>query len=403
MKILHVITCMDPKMGGVCQALRTMISGLTLQEVENEVVCLDDPDAAFLTQDKFKINALGRGKGPWCYHENLLPWLIANLTSYDIVIIHGLWQYPGFAVNKAKNLLSKQGVDLCPKIFVMPHGMLDPYFQRAPDRRLKALRNIVYWKLIESKLINGADGLFFTCEEESLLASQSFSPYLPKRKFIVGIGVESPPPYAAAMKEEFLDKCPGLGNSPYILFLSRIHQKKGIDLLIDAYDNELIKIIRENSKREFPKLVIAGPGLDTPFGNKIQQMVFTNKALRNSIFFTDMLTGNAKWGAFYGCEAFILPSHQENFGIAVVEALACSKPVLISNQVNIWREIYDEKAGYVASDSLAGTIELLVGWNRSSQELKSMMSKNAIDAYLSSFNTMPATTRLLEAIIESYD
>jgi glycosyltransferase involved in cell wall biosynthesis len=75
-----------------------------------------------------------------------------------------------------------------------------------------------------------------------------------------------------------------------------------------------------------------------------------------------MLTGDAKWGALYGCDAFILPSHQENFGIAVVEALACGKPVLISNKVNIWREIEKDRAGTVRDDTVSGTKRLLDYW-----------------------------------------
>ena len=91
--------------------------------------------------------------------------------------------------------------------------------------------------------------------------------------------------------------------------------------------------------------MIAGPGLDTAFGREMRQLAESlcpqpsTLTPQPAVFFPDMLTGDAKWGALYGCEAFVLPSHQENFGIAVVEALACGKPVLISNQVNIWREI----------------------------------------------------------------
>ena len=80
-----------------------------------------------------------------------------------------------------------------------------------------------------------------------------------------------------------------------------------------------------------------------------------------------MLTGHAKWGAFYGAEAFILPSHQENFGIAVVEALACGKPVLISKQVNIWHEIIEGGGGLVEEDTTAGTLRLLESWQRLSK------------------------------------
>jgi glycosyltransferase involved in cell wall biosynthesis len=72
--------------------------------------------------------------------------------------------------------------------------------------------------------------------------------------------------------------------------------------------------------------------------------------------------GDAKWGALYACDAFVLPSHQENFGIAVAEALACAKPVLISDKVNIWRELAKDSCGLIKPDTLSGTTELLNGW-----------------------------------------
>ena len=72
-----------------------------------------------------------------------------------------------------------------------------------------------------------------------------------------------------------------------------------------------------------------------------------------------MLKDDAKWGAFRSCEAFVLPSHQENFGIAVAEAMACARPVLISNQVNIWPDIVKSNSGLVEDDTLEGTVKLL--------------------------------------------
>jgi glycosyltransferase involved in cell wall biosynthesis len=84
--------------------------------------------------------------------------------------------------------------------------------------------------------------------------------------------------------------------------------------------------------------------------------------IEQRVHWTGMVKGDAKWGALYACDAFVLPSHQENFGIAVAEALACSKPVLISDKVNIWREIAQGGCGLVAPDTLAGTTQLLVGW-----------------------------------------
>ena len=84
--------------------------------------------------------------------------------------------------------------------------------------------------------------------------------------------------------------------------------------------------------------------------------------LAQHVFWTGMLRGELKWGAFRAADAFILPSHQENFGIAVAEALACGVPVLISNQVNIWREIDASGAGLVEPDDLAGTRRLIERW-----------------------------------------
>ena len=107
-----------------------------------------------------------------------------------------------------------------------------------------------------------------------------------------------------------------------------------------------------------------------------------------------MLTGDAKWGAIYGCEAFVLPSHQENFGIAVVEALACRKPVLISNQVNIWREIESSGSGIVADDTEIDTHQLLIQWLNLSTDEKQLMGQRARDSYETYFQMNQVILRL---------
>ena len=112
-----------------------------------------------------------------------------------------------------------------------------------------------------------------------------------------------------------------------------------------------------------------------------------------------MLTGDTKWGAFHSSEAFILPSHQENFGIAVAEALGCGKPVLISNKVNIWREIEADKAGIVANDDLTGTEYLLKTWMQLNDEERMVMSENAIRCFTQRF-TVAAMAKSLVKILE---
>lgn len=406
MNVLHVIASMDPKQGGVSQAVSTMIAGSAEQGITNEVTNLDAPDAPWNKAAPFITHALGPGRGPWQYSTKLIPWLVANLARFDAVILHGLWLYHGYALRQALRRLQRQQPAAgspkipVPRFFVMPHGMLDPYFQKAPDRKLKALRNWIYWRLFERKMIAYADAILFTCETECLLSRNSFSPYQPKRELVVGLGVEQPPTYMPAMREAFLTKCPECADRPYLLFLSRLHEKKGVDLLLRAYG----QLARDQafSAQTFPALVIAGPGLETPYGEGLRQLA-AELPVPATVLFPGMLTGAAKWGAFYNCQAFVLPSHQENFGIAVVEALACGNPVLISNQVNIWREIESAGGGIIAADTLAGTQHLLGHWYQLPELAKRAIGEQARDAYHKYFTIELATTKLATALTGATD
>ncbi|MDP5158898.1 MAG: glycosyltransferase [Flaviramulus sp.] len=396
-KVLHVVHSMDPVLGGVCKAVRIIATSLIQNGVTNEVVSLDNPDDDFVLNETFKLHALGKSSNPWGYHSQLLPWLQAHIAHFDYVVVHGLWLYNSYAVYKAFKIQPNTNIK-SPKYFVMPHGMLDPYFQKASGRRLKAIRNWLYWKGIENKVVNNAEGLLFTCEEEKQLARKPFKPYHPKRELVVGLGVEAPPKYTEGMDSAFFNTCKGLEKRPFILFLSRIHEKKGVDLLIEAYKN----ILKNNQdKTIIPALVVAGPGGDTDYGKKIMASVSENAALNNTVFFPGMLSGDAKWGAFYNSEAFVLPSHQENFGIAVVESLACKKPVLISNQINIWKEIKEAKAGLVYNDDINGTTALLSDWMELSIQEKELMGKQAEFCYQDHFSVEALVTSWKTKVLKS--
>ena len=412
MKILRVIASMNPASGGPCQGIRNSIPELEKIGAYNEVVCLDNPGEDFLKKDSFKIYALGPTITPWSYSSKLVPWLKNNLVRFDVVIVHGLWLYNGYATLKAIKSIQKSNSDKAPKLFVMPHGMLDPYFQLTKARKVKAYRNNLYWRYIESKLILKANGILFTTETEMLLARTTFKNYHPKKELNVGYGIGQPPVLSASNSQQLYDKFPSLVNKSFFLFLSRIHEKKGIDFLIEAYDkilqqhNALQKLSNaagnfdsiEEQDNEVPMLVIAGPGLETAYGIKIAKIVAASKRLSGSVVFTGMLLGDMKWEAFYSCEAMILPSHQENFGIAVVEALACSKPVLISNQVNTWREIQQHKAGLIAPNTLKGTLDLLERWNSLTGDQKTEMGENAKECFFENFAIQPAARRLYKVL-----
>jgi glycosyltransferase involved in cell wall biosynthesis len=387
MKLRHIIGSMNPQTGGPCQTIRNFAPSFIGRGNTFEVVCLDDSKSDYLPHDSFPVHALGRGRGPWNYHSALSPWLAKNLPRFDVVILNGLWQYQGYALWKATRN-SKM-----PPYYIFPHGMLDPWFQKISVRPLKTLRNWIVWKIAEQRIVNQATGLLFTCEEERRLARLPFHPYSPRQEAVVGLGLPEPPTYHAKMEAAFAEKCPEIAGRKYFLFLGRIHPKKGVDLLIKAYS----AFGRSIDNDSLPRLVIAGPGLETTYGKKMKKLA-SETCPRNPVFWPGMLAGDAKWGALYNCETSVLPSHQENFGISVVETLACGRPVLISEQVNIWREIKEAGAALVQKDSVAGATQLFLDWNRLSAADKSNMAAKAKPCFQRHFSNESATNKLLKAI-----
>jgi glycosyltransferase involved in cell wall biosynthesis len=392
MRWLHVVSSMNPRAGGPCQGIRNLVPRVRELGHDVEVVCLDDPSSSYLADETVPIHALGKGIGSWCYHPKLRPWLEKNLARFDAVILNGLWQYPAYSLSRLA-----RGPHV-PPYYVFPHGMLDPWFQRALERRLKAIRNWFYWKFIEHEVIGRAEAVFFTCAEEMRLAQGTFSPYRPKRQVNVGYGVSQPPKYHQRMAKIFAEKCPGLEGRRYFLFLGRIHRKKGVDLLIQAYAAICRSTI--NAQASPTCLVIAGPGLESGFGRKMFELA-AKTCPSGCVFWPGMLTGDAKWGALYGADAFVLPSHQENFGIAVAEALSCGTPVLISNQINIWREIEEDQAGFVGDDSFAGAEQVLRRWESRSPEDRHRMKGAAQLTYETRFGIVRFAQNLLTALEES--
>jgi glycosyltransferase involved in cell wall biosynthesis len=331
-RLLHVIASFSPAMGGTTEGL-----GKLAESSANsvEVLSLDDPGASFVHGHNFPVHALGPAKGSYSYTPRLQPWLRENLTRFDGVAIHGLWEWHSYGTY----CVVRKRVPYV----VFPHGMLDPYFKRAFP--LKHLKKQMYWLAREHRVLRDAKAVCFTTPIERDSSAKTLWPSC-WNSTVVSFGTSDPPGDRASQREIFLSRYPALRSRRFFLFLSRIHPKKGCDLLLDAFE-------RLAPAHPDLDLVIAGPD-ETGLRPQLEQQAKRLK-IDSRVHWTGMLEGELKWGAFSAAEAFVLPSHQENFGVSVVEALACEVPVLISDKVNIWPDIAHDQAGIVNPDTAEGT------------------------------------------------
>jgi len=385
MKILRAIRSMDPQGGGVTSSVQEMSIALKNRGHEVEIVSLDSPLAPWAINNLIPIHALGPVQTRYGYTSKYIPWLKKHIQQYDAVIVEGLWQYHSFGVWRA---LQQSDIPY----FVFSHGMLDFWFKQ--QYPLKHLKKWLYWPWAEYRVLRDAKAVFFTCEEERLSAQKSFWLYRCNEK-VINLGTSIPLLESTQPPVKFFEKFPQLQNKRLLLFLGRIHPIKGCDLLIEAF----ARIVQV--ERNLPlHLVIAGPD-SICWQAKLEKMA-AKWALNNQITWAGMLNNELKWGALYSSEALILPSHHENFGMVVAEAMACSKPVLISNQVGIWREIEQDSAGIVAADTLEGTTLLLKKWLAMNSQERVNMGKNAYKSFLNRFEINKVADNFLAMMKSEY-
>jgi glycosyltransferase involved in cell wall biosynthesis len=393
LRILHVISGVDPQSGGPIEGIlrQEQMTGGDNRLAVREIVTLDPKGAPFLHDFPIKVTALGQrasGKSPlsrflnhYRYSSDLIPWLENNVGRFDFVIVHGLWNYAAWA---AARVLPHAKVPY----FAFTHGMLDPWFKQYYPFK-NAVKQL-FWLVSEGPLLSGAKAVLFTSEEERRLARGAFIGRSYREK-VVGYGTAHPPKPTAEGLREVQALLPFVGREPFLLFLSRIHEKKGIDLLIEGF-------ARVAAQRPDLKLVIAGPG-DAGLVARLKQSALEH-GLGDRIFWPGGVFGDAKPALVYAAEAFILTSHQENFGIAVAEALAAGRPVLISNKINIWREIDEARAGLIETDTVDGAEALLRRWLALSPIEREAMGVAAARLFSEKFDVAQNAPALLKGLAE---
>ncbi len=247
-----------------------------------------------------------------------------KIPGIDIVHIHTPYMFHTFIT-----------ASLCDRFSIpyvlTPHGTLDPYIYNR-----HRLRKRIAELLFQDRITRRASAIHFITEEEKALAE----PYIHGAPgYVVPIGLSVEEYCGRPSKGILFTRFPELKGKKIILFLGRINFIKGLNIVARAF----AAVAR---KREDVHLLIAGPD-DDGYGEKVTGWLKEEGVFEMSTF-TGMLLGEEKLEAFYGSSVFVLPSYSENFGIAVLEAMACGLPVIVSDKVNLWPEIIEAKAGEVA-------------------------------------------------------
>ncbi|HEX8157778.1 MAG TPA: glycosyltransferase [Solirubrobacteraceae bacterium] len=250
---------------------------------------------------------------------------LAQVTNrYDLVHVHSLWLFPQFAAQWSAR---RSGVPCV----VSPHGALDPYL-RKHGRLRKALTDVAW----QRRMLRDAALLHITTDEEGELIAD-IAPSTPRYTVPVGVWVDRLQSRGdgARFRSRFL----GGSDAQIVLFLGRITYKKGLDLLIRSFTH-----VAQRSASAM--LVVAGPD-DEDLRPRLEQLVH-EQGLAGRVVFPGPLYQSDRADAFAAASVWALSSYTENFGVAVMEALAAGLPTIVSTEVNLAGVIKKSEAGIVA-------------------------------------------------------
>ena len=332
MKILHVIASLAPRYGGPPKACWEMARAVAQlgHEVSIYTTNQDGPGelAVPLGQPVWQEGVEIRyfPIQPPRFWGTSLPLALGlrhKVPASDLVHIHSLYFFHSLV---AGHYCRQNAIPY----LVRPHGTLDPFIYRRHRWRKRLVEH-----LFEHRNIRRAAALHFTTAEEQALAA----PYTfdtPGLVVPLGIGAHE----FAAMPEpgSFRRRHPEIGDKRIILFFGRVNFKKGLDILAKAFG----AVAR---RRQDVHLVIAGPD-NEGWGARVRTWLGEEGVLGRTTF-TGMLLGPDKLAVLRDASMFVLPSYSENFGLAVIETMAAGLPAIISDKVNIWREVESAGAGKV--------------------------------------------------------
>lgn len=336
MRVLHVIPSVSPRRGGPSFAVVAMVKALRAAGVEAEIATTNDDGEGVLSVpcgERSEFNGVPvrffprwsppvRALREFAYARGLAPWLGAAVRGFDVVHVHALFS---FASTTAMRICRHARVPY----FSRPLGQLCAW---AIQRR--ALKKRLYLALAERTNLRGAARVHFTTEQERRQAEE-VEPGL--RGFVVPHGIELPAPLPMA-REQLRTRLGLPSDEPVILFLGRLHPVKGLGLLIPA--------LAEVARQTRFTFVLAGHA-ETPDYEQEVTALLARHGLAERTCRVGFAEGEWKQILLQGADVFALTSHSENFGLAVVEALAAGRPVVLSPGVALAEWVARHQLGEV--------------------------------------------------------
>lgn len=405
MKILHVVALIQASTGGPAVSVTRLASEQAKMGHEVTLACLDYPHlgpqvaAPGVRVVSVRGNFLAvRGRG-WSPKFRRLVMEEAKTT--DVVHNHGLWMWPNAYAREAAVAAGKP-------LGISPRGMLDSW-----SLGRSKLRKAVAWRLFESRNLQSAALFHATAESEAESIRGIFSHGLTRistDSFLGGDPAEKSGAFRTAQAAEIVvapngvdvpdlarrpsrglieEKFPELKECRWVVFMSRLHPKKGIDVLLRAWRKqqnvergagslEQAERLRDERPRDQkttdrPILVLAGSDL-IGYRREVEKMV-RELGLEDSVLLTGELLGEEKDALLANAEVFVLPSYSENFGIVVAEAMGWGRPVIASKGTP-WKEAAEVGAGWwVAPEEEALSKVLTEALGKGHEELDAMGAK----------------------------
>lgn len=340
MRVLHVIPSIAPRYGGPSRAVVEMCRASRAYGVDTLIATTDADGEARLAvphgqQISYETVPAIFFPRQWSeaykYSHPLAHWLGERTRDFDVVHIHAVFSHACLA---AAQTCRKQGVPYV----VRPLGTLDPW-----SLKQKRFRKELFWHLGVRQMLRGAAAMHYTTVAERRLAEESLGL---TRGAVIPLGIE------ADLFEQTKSSLPPLVTAPYVLVLSRLHHKKGLDILLPAF----LSLAKRSEFVEW-KLVLAGEG-EAHYVDALKSLAKSCGANGNVVF-TGWLDGEQRKAILRAASLLALTSYQENFGLCVVEALACGVPVLLSPHVNLAKEIERSGAGWIAPLDIAALEQTL--------------------------------------------